>query len=256
MPETAETALPASPAYRLGAMALATGASMAWSLSAQGALITQQYDLALTNPDPLLSVTIGAGSPFVAGDPSANPPIADLPAGGPQFPDVFSYGIGWGSDTLGYSHSAVVAAIDGYSLPKATELSAGAVVGPLSSFISSADTNVHGAYWGDKSTSAIKNNPGSVTYIGLRFFIDGNPNPIYGYATVIGGQGGATGGSGTPTIAPVLASITYDDTGAPVTVPEPGSLGLLALGAAGCGSTDTTPAAPPAPPMRGALPDA
>jgi PEP-CTERM motif len=235
MPETAETTPPASPAYRLGAMALATGASMAWSLSAQGALITQQYGLALGKANDGAPVTIGAGSPFVAGNPTANPPIADLPAGGPQFPDVFSYGIGWGSDTLGFSQSAVVAAFDSNSLPKATELSAGALVGPLSSFITRADTTVGGAYWGDKSTSSIKNSPGSVTYIGLRFFIDGNPNPLYAYATVIGGQGGGALGA-EPTIAPVLASITYDNAGAAVTVPsvpEPGSLGLLALGAAG-----------------------
>ena len=237
MPQTETTAPRAgAPLFRLSALALATGASVAWGGAADAAVITQQYNLTLSNDSSSsVPVTIGDGSPFVAGDPTADPAIPDTQAGGPQYPNVYSYGMGWGGGgSYGPTNSGVVGALDSYGAPKATELSPGAVVGPLSSFLTTADTSAGGAFFGDIKTSNVKNNPGSVTYIGLRFFIDGNPNnPIYGYATVIGGQGAAEGD--TMTVAPILQSITYDDTGAQVTVPvpEPGSLALLAMGAAG-----------------------
>jgi hypothetical protein len=95
------------------------------------------------------------------------------------------------------------------------------VVGPNQTFITTASTD---------GTNPIK--VGSSTaftgYLGLQFDIAVNNGCIsctteldpYGYATVVND---------------VLVSITYDNTGASVTIPapEPASLGLLAFGAAG-----------------------
>ena len=92
-------------AYRLGAIALATGASALWAGAAQATLITQVYDLPLNASTK--NVKIGGGAP----------------AGSAQ------YGLSDSSITL---HST--AAVAGF-LGKVSELSPGSVVGGSTLFL-------------------------------------------------------------------------------------------------------------------------
>lgn len=95
---------------------------------------------------------------------------------------------------------------------KATTLSGGQVVGSAGSFVdaSGVPPGPGVKLWDTTSFTG---------YIGLQFTLDGGADP-YGYADFVDDT---------------LTSITYDANGGPVTipVPEPASLGLLALGAVG-----------------------
>ncbi len=176
---------------------------LVWDGGASAAIITQTYNVDLSvlssgapNPDSV-DITIGDGSP----------------SGAPQFV-IYNTNDGIGT----YGSGAVVG--NGTSPKiKTTDLAGGDVVGSGNTFLTSADTNpVAGLWW----SKALKNQFGVGTgtgYVGLRFQIDGGVN-LYGFATI----------NGT-----TFSTITYDDTGAGVTVPspEPATLSLLALGAMG-----------------------
>ena len=189
--------------FRLGAAAVVAGLGMVWGGGAHAAIITQTYNVDLSvlgsgapNPD-FVDITIGDGSP----------------SGAPQFAIGGPY-----SGIVNYGSGAVVG--NGtYPKIKTTDLAGGDVVGIGSTFLTLADTSALGGLWWSK---ALKNQFGVGTgtgYVGLRFQIDGGAN-LYGFATLNG---------------VTFSTITYDDTGAGVTVPspEPATLSLLALGAIG-----------------------
>ncbi len=192
---------------RLGAIALAAGGSALWANAAPAALVTQVYNLDFSSG---ADVMIGTGSPF----------------GQPQYTVNAGTNIVVSSTWLTLHGSAQVVGTPAsqpgctpFCDAKATHLSPGATIGPTSAFVGSGDTL--------NGSDVVKVNSGPkqdyqpfTGYLGLRFDIDSVPDP-YGYATVVNDA---------------LVSITYDDAGNPVTipsVPEPASLGLLALGAAG-----------------------
>jgi hypothetical protein len=185
--------------FRLGAIALAAGASMAWGGEARATLVTQiiDQDIAAGN----VNIQIGDGSP--SGQPQyiAESPGFALPTG-----------------STAAVEGALSPSIPGPVLPKASDVAAGDTIGPAGSFLGLADTS-GGVYYSAIQFKNVNGGTGT-SYIGLQFNIDGGPN-LYGYATLDGS---------------LLESVIYDNAGAPVTVgavPEPASLGLLALGAAG-----------------------
>jgi len=192
-------------AFRLGALALASGASALWGGNADATLITQTYNEPLGSTS--FTIQIGNGSP----------------AGQPQF-------MYYGNGDLGpLGTAAVLGFFD--PTPKIPSLPGGYVVGP---------NPAGGNEWFDAAAlvnfneqaklKTLTENKGSGTgYIGLQFDLAAPQQSLaasdpYGYATIQNN---------------VLVSITYDDSGAPVTVPsvpEPATLGLLALGAVGVGA--------------------
>jgi hypothetical protein len=98
---------------------------------------------------------------------------------------------------------------------KPYDLAPGTIVGPSDTFYGTSDLT--------PGNSFEKMRGSGNGYIGLEFDIAGvgvGALDPFGFATIVDGT---------------LTTITYDDSGAPVTVPapEPASLGLLALGAAG-----------------------
>jgi PEP-CTERM motif len=98
---------------------------------------------------------------------------------------------------------------------KPYDLAPGTIVGPSDTFYGTSDLTPGDTF--------IKKRGSGNGYIGLEFDIAGvgvGALDPFGFATIVDGT---------------LTTITYDDSGAPVTVPapEPASLGLLALGAAG-----------------------
>jgi hypothetical protein len=183
-------------AFRLGALALASGASVAWSGDAHANLITQIFNFPGTSTG---GITLGAGG---AG-------------GGAQY--------SWesGAATSYYLGQTDPATFVGTGTsPKITDLSPGTVIGPASGFLDTATLDSNGnqakldyGLWKDGG------------YMGLQFDIEPSSTD-YGYAQL-------TWDSGDPG---VTIAVTYDDSGAPVTipsVPEPATLGVLAMGAAG-----------------------
>ncbi len=188
--------------FRLGAAAVVAGLGMVWGGGASAAIITQYYNVDLTplgtGPNPVfIDIMIGVGSP----------------SGAPQFA---VYGTASGIGDIG------AGAILGNGVQpamKTTDLNIGDVVDAGGAFFTSADNGGIGGLWWSK---ALKNQFGVGTgtgYVGLRFQIDGGTN-LNGFATLNG---------------VTFSTITYDDTGAGVTVPspEPATLSLLALGAMG-----------------------
>lgn len=191
-------------AFRLGALALASGASALWGGSADATLITQTYNLALGSTS--FTIQVGNGAP----------------AGQPQF-------MYYGNGDLGpLGTAAVLGFFD--PTPKIPSLPGGYVVGPNPADGNQwLDTTALASFNEQAKLETLTENRGSGTgYIGLQFDL-AQPqqlpaaNDPYGYATIQNN---------------VLVSITYDDSGAPVTVPapEPATLGLLALGAVGVGA--------------------
>ncbi len=183
--------------FRLGAAAVVAGLGMVWGGGANAAIITQTYYVDLS--------VLNSGAP--------NPDSVDItigdgsPSGAPQFAIGGPY-----SGIVNYGSGAVVGNGTSPNI-KTTDLAGGDVVGIGSTFLTSA-----GLWW----SNALKNQFGVGTgtgYVGLRFQIDGGAN-LYGFATLNG---------------VTFSTITYDDTGAGVTVPspEPATLSLLALGAIG-----------------------
>ena len=185
-------------AFRLGALALASGASALWGGNADATLITQTYNEPLGSTS--FTIQIGNGSP----------------AGQPRF-------MYYGNGDLGPLGTAAVLGFFGPT-PKIPSLPGGDLVGP-----NPADGNVVNFNEQAKLKTLTENKGSGTGYIGLQFDIAPSQQSLaasdpYGYATIQNN---------------VLVSITYDDSGAPVTipsVPEPATLGLLALGAVGVGA--------------------
>lgn len=185
---------------RLGALALASGASAIWGGSAWAVsavtseLITQNYDLTATSTPQ--NITIGPSGPDT-----------------PQYTLFTSGGDLW----LGLNGNSAVVGVpyctehfETCKPAKASSLSGGAIVGSSAAFVDAT---------GVPPGPGVKLEDTGPYYIGLQFTLDGPSDP-YGYADFQGDT---------------LISITYDTDGGPVTVPapEPASLSLLALGAVG-----------------------
>lgn len=192
--------------FRLGAVVLAAGASMAWSGAASATIVEEEFYGVPISTNPNLPIAEGS------------------PSGQPQY---VAYENG-----IGLNGTAGIVATPGSIGPltgqfKASDLSVGDSVGASDTFVTYTDTApTEGAWYSKAAKNQIQAGTGT-DYLGLRFSIEGGPN-LYGYITIVG--------SG-------IANITYDDTGNSITIgappditvsaPEPVSLGLLALGAAG-----------------------
>jgi PEP-CTERM motif len=199
-------------AYRLGALAIAAGSSALWAGAAQATLVTQTFNL---NFNPGGNVQIGNGSPF--GSPQYS--TSQVNDGDVTADYIMLYGT---AAIVGTASTGVCGPVCD---AKATDLAPGTTIGPsTSSFIGVSDTQSGGG--GVKVNADLKPEYTPFTgYLGLRFDIDSGDEVTsdpYGYATIVDDT---------------LVSITYDDSGAsvtiPVSTPEPASLGLLAFGAAG-----------------------
>jgi hypothetical protein len=194
--------------FRLGAVALAAGASLVWSGRANATIIEETFGGVDVSTTPLLR--IGDGSPSGQAQYAAYPVNNGIALFG----------------TAGIeATSATVAGLTGQF--KATDLSVGDSVGSSDTFVTFADTSPTAGAWYSKALNTqIENGTGS-DYLGLRFSIDGGSD-LYGYITIVG--------SG-------IDNVTYDTSGSAIVIgaapdiivgaPEPASLALLAVGAAG-----------------------
>ena len=180
--------------FRLGAIALAAGASMVWGGEARATLVTQiiDQDIAAGN----VNIQIGDGSP----------------SGDPQYLAV----------PFGFALPATsTAGIEGVyaGVPKASDIAVGDTIGPANSFLDLGNTSPYlGAFYSATQLNNVQTQTGT-SYLGLQFNIDGGPN-LYGYATLDGSV-----------VASVIYDDAGNPV--TVVAPEPASLGLLALGAAG-----------------------
>jgi len=259
---TSTTPQTTTAAFRLGAIALAAGAGFGWADSAEAARITQGFNLpmGIDNIDPndpgTALITIGDGNPGTLE---------------PQFLGFGFLGFQMAPNTgagVAASVQDVDDAGDVYKLSKNTDIPNGGLIGPASSFLTKAtivNLNPDGtdkiggmpivkssksqivAKLATDIVNSTKTAGGGHAYIGLTFTVDGindssnAPLPLYGYAVIDLPPLSAieelnNNDNITAAVWPVLNSIVYDDTGAAVQlnyIPEPGSLGLLALGAAG-----------------------
>jgi hypothetical protein len=180
-------------AFRLGAIALAAGASALWggsshAITVGGAgLTTETYDLQLT--DTVQNVQIGNG----------------FPLGSAQFgfttSDIYLYGTAGVVGGPACFEGLICEGVKAYSQAP------GEVVGPSSGYLTGDGTSY--AFFGE-----------GTTYLGLSFDLAvPGPDP-YGYAKIVNDEliSITYDANGGPVRIPT---------------PEPASLGLLALGAAG-----------------------
>jgi hypothetical protein len=151
MPRLTETLLPRERTFLLGATAIAAGISALWTGEAQATVVTQVYDLTLSD----------SGSPVVIGS-----------SGSAQYTFYSTYVETNGSALVeGYTTKLSPAPV---YFGFADALAPGDVVGSSDSFVASSE-----AFEGKINFS------GSPAYVGLQFDIPGDP---YGYATVDNGE--------------------------------------------------------------------
>lgn len=194
--------------FRLGAIALAAGGTLAWTGVAGAAVVVQSIGADIANSTA--SVQVGVGSPV-------------------GMPQLEAYNV----FVLANTGSGIL--LSGQSnggYPKASDLAAGNIVGPSGTYGATPGSSPPKAIWSANDYAMSTTPPGGTFYLGVEFNIDGGPE-LFGYLTETVTYAG-TNASVT------LASLTYDDSGAAITVgasataaPEPASLSLLAAGAAG-----------------------